>query len=59
MSAIWSLTGAKRTWQGKIVSVAIDPNRTSGLAGLQCTKKRTRTVAIQHRRLWDRRAVKR
>ncbi len=34
MSAIWSLTGAKRTWQGKLVSVAIgfgnsliDPDR--------------------------------
>ena len=29
MSAIWSLTGAKRTWQEKLVSVAIDPCRTS------------------------------
>ncbi len=29
MSAIWSLTGAKRTWQGKLVSVAIDPKAKS------------------------------
>jgi hypothetical protein len=25
MSAIWSVTGAKRTWQGKLVSVENDP----------------------------------
>ena len=29
MSAIWSLTGAKRTWQGKFISVAIYSFRTS------------------------------
>ena len=28
MSAVWSLTGEKRTWQGKLISVAIDPIRT-------------------------------
>jgi hypothetical protein len=28
MSAIWSLTEAKRTWQEKLVSVAIDPKLT-------------------------------
>ena len=27
MSALWSLTGGKRTWQGKLISVAIDPKR--------------------------------
>jgi hypothetical protein len=30
MSSIWSLTGAKRTWQEKLVSVAIDPKPTWG-----------------------------
>jgi hypothetical protein len=30
MSALWSLTGGKRTWQGKLISVAIDPTATSG-----------------------------
>jgi hypothetical protein len=28
MSAVWSLAGGKRTWQGKLISVAIDPSRT-------------------------------
>ena len=28
LSAIWSLTGAKQTWQGKLVLVAIGTNRT-------------------------------
>ncbi len=32
MSAIWSLTVAKRTWQGKLVLVAIDPTVWSGRA---------------------------
>ena len=46
MSAIWPLTGAKRTWQEKLVSVAIDPKQNVYVGCYRADGDRQRTITM-------------